>query len=415
MNDAPEILLLAHRIPYPPDKGDKIRSWRLLRHLADHYRVHLAAFVDDERDFAHADFLSGLCESCALIPLDPVRARFRSLSGFLSGEPLSFAYYRDRAMSEAVDEMRRRPLSFEIAFSSTMAPYIATPVGERPRIVDLCDADSEKWRQYAPTSGFPMSLVYGREGEKLAAAETAIVNWADHSFAISEAEAAIFNERADAARDVDWWINGVDSSYFNPQGEFVGDAEPADVVFVGAMDYRANIDAVLFFVREVWPLVRKEKPDASFVIVGANPTPEIQRLDGEAGVRVKGRVDDVRPWIAASTLSVAPLRIARGVQNKVLEAMAMEKPIVATTDAATGISCTNGEDLFIADEPGEFARAVLALLDAPARRKEIGAAARQRILKDYDWGQVMKRLDAALPSRAPGQSSPSRSSKSLNA
>ncbi|MEM9495610.1 MAG: TIGR03087 family PEP-CTERM/XrtA system glycosyltransferase [Pseudomonadota bacterium] len=393
-----EILFLAHRIPYPPNKGDKIRSWRMLKHLAERFDVHLAAFVDDEKDFQHKEFLTSMCKSAVLAPLDPKHARIRSLRGLMSGAPLSFPYYSDARMRAAIDEIRARPLTAEVVFSSAMAPYIASPRGERARIVDLCDADSEKWRQYAGETGFPMNLVYRREAEKLAAAENDIVRWADKSFAISEAEAAIFNDRhAPGDPRVDWWSNGVDTDYFSPQAQTDAIDTSPDVVFVGAMDYRANVDAVLYFCDEVWPGVRAALPEATFAIVGANPEERVVALGARAGVTVTGRVDDVRPWIAASKLAVAPMRIARGVQNKVLEAMAMARPVVATRAAMTGVFHTPGRDAIVEDAPDAMAGAITGLLQDAEARIKLGAAARARILADYQWSDVIARFDAALP------------------
>jgi len=300
-------------------------------------------------------------------------------------------------MSEAVEAARARPLAVEIAFSSTMAPYIENPAPDRTRIVDFCDADSEKWRQYAAESKGLMRFVYAREAKALGRAETRIANWADASFAITKAEADLFNARNDLSSEVDWWTNGVDAAYFDPAISCAAIDHAPDVAFVGAMDYRANIDAVHFFVTSVWPLVRARAAAAVFAIVGANPHASIRALDGKDGIIVTGRVDDVRPWLAQSKVIAAPLRIARGVQNKVLEAMAMAKPVVATSEAAAGIACARGEDILVVDTPGDIADGILSLLVDEQRRQTIGAAARARIIEEYDWAETLKRFDAALP------------------
>ncbi len=402
MSDKPEVLFLAHRIPFPPDKGDKIRSWRLLTYLARRFRVHLACFVDDPADFAHEPRLLDICESATLIPLERRPALLRSARGFVDGAALTVAYFRDAAMAGAVDALRARPLAAEIAFSSTMAQYIETPVKGRPRIVDFCDADSEKFTRYAADAGFPMNRVFAREGRLLGAAENAIANWADASFAITPDEAARFNRRGGVRRHVDWWSNGVDTDYFDPSHGFPGPAAPADVVFTGAMDYRANIDAAEFFVREVWPVVRASSPSATFAIVGARPTRRVKALERVKGVRVTGRVDDIRPWIAGAKVAVAPLRVAQGIQNKVLEAMAMAKPVVATTAAATGVVAKPGIEIVLADGPAAFAAATRDLLRSALRRERIDAAARARVVADYPWDRQLSRfgdgLDAALSS-----------------
>lgn len=388
------VLYLAHRIPYPPDKGDKIRSWRTLDHLTRRFDVHLAAFVDDPADFRHQAFLESRCDSVALIPLNRKLATLRSAKGFITGEPLTMPYYRDARMQAAVAAARDTGLAAEIAFSSSMAPYLAEDAGA-PRLVDLCDADSAKWTEYARRKSWPLSAVYEREGRRLAAAESAIINFADATFAISEEEADLLASRDAAGKDVHWFCNGVDGDAFAP-GAVAADDRRFSAVFVGAMDYWANVDAVLWFMREVWPLVRAAAADATFAIVGSNPAREIRLLDGKDGVAVTGRVDDVRPYVEGAALVVAPLRIARGVQNKVLEAMAMAKAVVSTPAGLEGIDAQIGVEALAAASAEAFAREVVRLIDDRGAAKEIGAAARARILADYQWPQQMARFDAVL-------------------
>jgi sugar transferase (PEP-CTERM/EpsH1 system associated) len=388
------VLYLAHRIPYPPDKGDKIRSWRTLEHLATRFDVHLAAFVDDPADFQHRKFLEGVCETVALVPLNRQWATVRSAAGFMTGEPLTIPFYRDARMEAAVAAARDTGLAAEIAFSSSMAPYLKDAAGA-PRVVDLCDADSAKWTEYARRKSWPMSAVYEREGRRLAAAETAIINFADAVFAISEEEADLLGSRDGAEKDVHWFCNGVDSDAFAPGAVAAGDRR-FTAVFVGAMDYWANVDAVLWFMREVWPLVRAAAAEASFAIVGSNPQREIRALGGKDGVTVTGRVADVRPYVEGAALVVAPLRIARGVQNKVLEAMSMAKAVVSTPAGLEGIDATIGVEALAAASADAFAREFLRLVDEPDTARKIGAAARARILADYQWPQQLARFDAVL-------------------
>lgn len=388
----PRVLYVAHRIPYPPDKGDKIRSFRTVEHLATRFNVQLAAFVDDPADFAHEARLKSVCETVALVPLNRRAATIRSGAGFFLNEPLTYPFYRDARMAAAVAAARRLGLSAEIAFSSSVAPYIA-PSGNAPRIVDLCDADSAKWTEYARRKAWPMSAVYAREGRLLAKAETAIINWADATFAISEEEADLLGNRDGVKKSPHWFGNGVDSNYFAPQA--VGDKRYT-AVFVGAMDYWANIDAALWFRREIWPMVRAARGDATFAIVGSNPATEISALDGEEGISVTGRVEDVRPFVAGAGVVVAPMRIARGVQNKVLEAMAMAKAVVTTPAGLEGIDAKMGTEAIAIAGPAGFAREILRLSEDEAAAEKIGAAARARILAAYQWPAQLKRLDVEL-------------------
>lgn len=396
MSNKTEILFLAHRIPYPPNKGDKIRSWRLLKHLTKNFDVHLACFVDDEGDFQHEAFLKSVCASVSLVRLRPKIALLKSARGLFFGEPLSVSYYRSGEMLNTVNALRKKDLSAEVIFSSTMAQYVEEEITGRARIVDFCDADSAKWAQYATDMKPPMSWVYRREGLLLERDENTIANWADHSFAVTPAEATLFNDRQSITRNVDWWSNGVDTDYFYPQAPQIENSKSSDVIFTGAMDYRANVDAVRYFVETVWPLLRKQKPDARFVVVGANPTKEITALQNIDGVKVTGRVDDVRPYIWAAKTAVAPLRIARGVQNKVLEAMACAKPVVATSAAAAGIACDPAKDIIVADQPDDMADEIAALLADQGKAQKIGEAARETVLQDYQWDEQLSRFDDKL-------------------
>lgn len=389
------ILYLAHRIPYPPDKGDKIRTSRTVEHLAARFDVDLAAFVDDRNDFQHEDHLRRVCASVALVPLDRRAATLRSAQGFLTGEPLTFPFYRDARMRRAVAAARARNPVAEIAFSSSMAPYL-DPKGAAPVIVDLCDADSAKWAEYGKRKGWPMSAVYAREGRLLARAETAIINRADAVFAITEEEADLLGSRDGVAKPVRWFANGVDGDYFTPGAAPA--PERIDAVFAGAMDYWANVDAVIWFAAEIWPLVRQSVEGATFFIVGAKPAASVLALGGRDGIIVTGRVDDVRPFIAAAKIAVAPLRIARGIQNKVLEAMAMGKAVVATPAGLEGIDAAIGAEAVAAASPQSFAQECVRLIEDAGAAGAMGRAARARVLGDYRWPAQLARLDAVLDS-----------------
>ncbi len=391
----PEILFLAHRIPYPPDKGDKIRSWRWLQYLSKHFRVHLACFVDDPRDFNHTEFLSDLCETAVFIPLNPKMAKLKSLGALATSKPLSFRYFHDTRMVAAVRAARARPLVAEIAFSSAMAPFIETPLAERKRIIDFCDADSEKWTQYADGAVWPLSYIYAREGRVLQCAETKMVNWADLSFAVTSQEAEIFNRRSGTTRQVGVLPNGVDTDYFNPALAMNDPSSESDVAFVGAMDYRANVEGVLHFSDQVWPKVRADRPRATFTIVGANPVEAINALDGKHGITVTGRVNDVRPRLMGAKIVIAPLRVGRGIQNKVLEAMAMAKPVVASTEAMTGINAP-ANIARTSSDPGTMAVDILTLLDDAGKREAMGAAARAFVVENFSWETSLAKLGSVL-------------------
>lgn len=388
----PRVLYIAHRIPFPPDKGDKIRTWRTVEHLATRFDVDLCAFVDDPADFQHEAHLRRVCGSVALVRLARRAATLRSAQGLLTGEALTFPFYRDARMTRAVAAARGRNPVAEIAFSSSMAPYLDRAAA--PVLVDLCDADSAKWAEYGKRKGWPMSAVYAREGRRLERAETAIINRADAAFAITEEEADLLGSRDGVEKPVHWFANGVDAEYFAPSASPF--AERIDAVFVGAMDYWANVDAVSWFAAEIWPEVRRSIEGATFFIVGSKPDAAVMALHGRDGVTVTGRVEDVRPYVAAAKIAVAPMRIARGIQNKVLEAMAMAKAVVATPAGLEGIDATVGSEAVAAASPHAFAAECVRLIEDREAAASMGLAARARILKDYQWAAQLKRFDAAL-------------------
>lgn len=389
-----EIIFLAHRIPFPPNKGDKIRSWRIVKYLSTKYDINLCAFVDDPDDFQHENFLQNYCKSVNLIALNPQLAKIRSVLSFVRNEPLSLGYYYDRKMRATIRRLQKRDIKFQFVFSSTMVPY-AMQSSSAPIVVDLCDADSEKWTQYAQDASFPMNLVYAREGRQLARFESTVINKCEASFAISHAEACIL-DRNDVSKSIHWFANGVDTAYFDPTAQVDLLAQPPDIAFVGAMDYHANIDAALWFAENVWPLIRAQLPECQFAIVGSNPVDAVMRLDGVNGISVTGRVEDVRPYLAGAKIAIAPMRIARGIQNKVLEAMAMGAALVATSAACEGLSVKPGRDYLSADIPTDFCTAITGLLDQPSKRVDIGRNARQTVTKRYSWDGQLNRLGDVL-------------------
>ena len=396
-NAKSQALLLVHRIPFPPDKGDKIRSWRLFKYLAERYSLSLGCFIDDEADWAHTEQLRAMCADVCFIKLSPVKQRLKSLSGLITGEALSVPYYQNRKMHDFVKQVRARQLVVEVAFSSSMAPYLKSATCKI--LIDMVDVDSAKWAEYAAMKSLPTSFIYNRESKKLAGLEAELTHWADCTFLISKPEQALAMRLPGVRPErLDWWMNGVDTDYFNPAVTPALDQEAPDVVFTGAMDYWANIDAVMWFKTHVWPSLRAAKPDITFAIVGARPPAQITKLDGQDGIRVTGRVEDVRPWIGAAKISVAPLRIARGVQNKVLEAMAMARAIVASPEAATGIDAArDGVEIDLAATPDEMVGAILNLLASPQKATARGEAARACALKNYRWDAQLQRFAAHLP------------------
>lgn len=394
MPKSPDLLFLAHRIPYPPDKGDKIRAWHLLEHLSRRYRVHLGAFVDDPEDWRHCDKVRSVCASTYFAELNPRLGKLRALTGLLTGAPLTLPYYRHAGMQSWVDARLRGGVGRVLAYSSAMARFVLH-AGAARRVMDFVDIDSDKWRQYAASKTWPLSWLYRREGERLLAWERKVAAAFDASLFVSAAEAADFRKLApESAARIGHYNNGVDAGYFSPDHEYANPypAGVEGIAFTGAMDYWPNIDAVDWYAREVLPDLRATRPGLLFAIVGSRPPQQVRELAALPGVLVTGRVADVRPWLAHARVVVAPLRIARGIQNKVLEGMAMARTLVVTPQALEGIPARAGEEVYSAASAGELVRATLAALDGP----DLGPAARARVLNDFAWDNALARVDRLL-------------------
>ncbi len=392
------LIFLAHRLPYPPNKGDKVRSYHFLKHLAERYRLFLGTFVDDPSDWKHVEALRPLCADIQVDAIVPWSKRARSATAFLSGEALTLPYFRSRKLRKWVEKIvPRERVTRAFAFSSPMAQYVL----DLPQVrcfVDFVDMDSAKWGDYALRRPWPVSALYKREALRLLAYERDVAARAEASIFVTEEEVKLFRKEVpDCAGRVIAIRNGVDSEYFSPSRNFESPFAPGErpIVFTGAMDYWPNIDAVMWFAREVLPRVRSRDPSVRFYVVGMNPDSSVRALASDPAAIVTGRVDDVRPYLQHARVVVAPLRVARGIQNKVLEAMAMAKPIVVAAASAVALSVRQGVELEVASEAHEFASKVLALMD-PVRGGHMGSLARSRVLRDYAWPASLNLLDALL-------------------
>jgi sugar transferase (PEP-CTERM/EpsH1 system associated) len=399
--DKPKLLYLVHRIPYPPNKGDKIRSFHFLRALAAEYEIFLGTFVDDPDDKQYIEALKPFCRESCCIDLQPKTAKIKSLRGLLSGEALSLPYYRNPDLQDWVDKtIREQGIGRVLIFSSPMAQYVEK-YPELRLVADFVDVDSDKWRQYSASKRWPASWIYRREAEKLLAYEQHVAAHANATLFVSEQEAKLFKTLTPANADKIGFVNnGVDTDHFDPGLPYVSPfpAEQESIVFTGAMDYWANIDAVSWFAEQVFPAVKQNRTAARFYIVGAKPSKEVQQLaENNPAVIVTGRVDDVRPYVAYASVVVAPLRIARGIQNKVLEAMAMAKPLVVTSAAMEGIPGEAELQLAIADAADDFADRVLDFLQAPV----LAATNRDYVTADFSWQQNGHKLCQLLANDGP--------------
>ncbi len=387
------VLVLTHRIPYPPDKGDKVRSYHWLRYLAARHAVHLATLVDDPADLAHVPVLERLCASVDVVFRSRTVMQMRALAALGGSRPLSVASFFSRDLARRVTRLAARvPFDVALGYSSVMAEYLDRLPGV-PRVLDLVDVDSQKWLEYAERARGVRALVYRAEAGRLRRYEAASGRAVDRSVFVSRAEERLYGGFAAGAATAAV-PNGVDAAYFAPA------PRPADsapiLVFTGAMDYYANVDAVCHFHERVLPVIARAYPAVRFHVVGRNPARAVTRLARDPRVLVTGTVPDVRPYLQGAAVAVAPLRIARGIQNKILEAMAMALPVVTTSCGFEGLDADRGRDLLVEDDPDRFAEAVLRLLGDGALRTRIGGAARAAVVAGYDWTRNAALLETIL-------------------
>ncbi len=407
-----KILYLSHRIPYPPNKGDKIRSFNQVKFLGERHQLDLICLADEPGDMKYQADLEKLCQRVAVFPLNKTVAKVRGLASLACGKSISVGYFYQRNMQACFDRwLEERGYDAIVCFSSTMAEYIfrsRQPILEgsqkRPKLImDFCDVDSDKWRQYASEARLPMKIIYGLEQRRLLAYEIQVNKCFDCSIFVTAQEADLFRGFFPAVRELAVIQNGVDFDYFKPANEPTpdagslggGTARPT-LVFTGAMDYHANVDGVTWFAKEIWPVLKQRFPDLQFFIVGSKPTQAVQSLGQLAGIEVTGFVDDIRDYYRIADVCVIPLRLARGVQNKALEAMAMGRAVITTSKANVGIRAKDNEHLLVADTPEEFIRNIALLLQDHQKGETLGKQARAFVTENFDWSRNMAKLDQLL-------------------
>ena len=387
------ILYLAHRIPYPPDKGDKLRAFRQLEHLAGRHQVWCACFADTPGDAQFTAHLKAFCQEVAVIRLSRTRAMVRGLVGLARGRTLTESFYSHSKMSGILHRWSRST-TFDavVAFSSSMAPYALQVPGGR-HVLDLCDLDSRKWSDYAESSRGPARWLYRLEGRRLAVRERAWIEAFDAAILVTAAEVEALDGPVTPGK-LHVVGNGVSLPRLNrAESETADDDSPPAIVgFVGVMDYRPNVDAVEWFVGRCWGRIRAACPGAVFRIIGRSPTRRVRRLAAVPGVEVVGAVEDAMSEVRKLRVSVAPMRIARGLQNKVLEAMAARKPVVLTTRAAEGIRGRHGDEYLVADTPPELIRSVVRLLCDPSARARLGQTARRFVAMKHCWQNELRKF-----------------------
>jgi polysaccharide biosynthesis protein PslH len=387
------ILYVCHRFPYPPKRGGTIRPFNMVKHLHQSgHEVVVCSMTRSPELTRDAQGIAPYCTEFHAVEVDNRMQALRMVATLPTPWTASASFFHSTSLARTVRRLLAQQ-KFDLIFvhCSSVAHYVDHVRGI-PKILDFGDMDSQKWLEYVQHKPWPLSWGYWWEGQRVLADEKRLARRFDLCTATTRAERATL-DTYDTGTPTDWFPNGVDSAYFAPAPQ---PHDPDLIAFVGRMDYFPNQQCMLDFSANVLPLVRAKRPATKLAIIGADPSPAIRRLGEIAGVTVTGSVPDVRPHVTRAALTVAPLRIARGTQNKVLEAMAMGVPVVCSTVASGGVDATPGEHLLAADTPENTAAAILRVLDDPAERDRLSRAGRERVLSHHAWPSSMRRLDAII-------------------
>jgi len=389
----PELLYLVHRLPYPPDKGDRIRTFHLLKQLSRLASVHLACLADEPPEEATIDALRRYCTRVEVVRLGSPIRWLRALGSLVRGHSVSEGAFSAPGLRTILRRWTRETrFHATLASASSLVPYLQMDeLRNVPSVVDLIDVDSQKWLDYAESARGPAAWLYRTEGRRLRRLEHDLPDWTRAVTLVSEAEVQLYRQFR-AGGTVSAVPNGVDLDYFRPSPG----VDERGCVFVGALDYRPNVDGACWFCREAWPEIRRRHAEARITLVGRQPVPAVRRLDRLAGVEVVGQVADVRPYLAEAAVAVVPLRIARGIQNKVLEAMAMGKAVVSSPQALVGLRVEPGVHVLVASTPGEWADLVSRLLNDRDLRRRLGTAGRRYVEEHHCWQDCLEPFGAIL-------------------
>jgi len=385
-----KILFLCHRVPYPPNKGDKLRAFNIIKYLSKEHEIYLVSLYDDKKDRRYLSGLEQFCRESSFFYLNPLLAKIKGFFCLLFNQPISLGYFYSRRMKSKVNDLiKTKKPDLVYVYSSSMAQYVMNE--DTKKIMDFVDCDSAKWGQYSRYARLPLSLVYAREQRLLEAYEKKIAREFDRFIVATEAEKNEFSRFLDIEKFI-VLHNGVDADFFR----FVPLAQEKRLIFTGEMNYFANIDGVIYFCKEILPIIRKKVPEVKFYIVGRNPTHSVKVLARMEGVFVTGLAEDTREYFKNAAVSVVPLRIAQGIQNKVLEAMASGLSVVTTSKAISGLKPGAEKNLLVADNPQDFAAKVIMLLEDSDSRKRLGEGARRYVEENYNWERNLSGLKEVL-------------------
>ena len=399
------VLMLTHRLPYPPDRGDRIRSYHLLKLLAERYDLAVACTSEEPVWLQHHQLLMTMANRVCIQPISSKFSKVKALVALAGGKAITPAYHYRVGLAETILQWHEEaPFDAVLTFCSSMVDYARLLTGPSVRagdagkagvplhVIDLVDVDSIKWANYAQHAWPPMRWVYGAEARRLRRVERGDYDHFDTITVVSQAEADAYRKHVGDNPVLIPVGNGVDLEYFHP----LSDPANKTIVFVGVLNYKPNAEGITWFVNHVFSKLRKRVPDAQINIVGRHPTRQIEELGENAGVNVVGSVPDVREYMESASAVIAPLRIARGVQNKVLEAMACSKAVVCSPGAAEGIDAAHEQDLLVADRPEQWVDQLTRVLSDPALRKRLGEAGRRHVETEHSWESCLQPMLHAL-------------------
>lgn len=387
------ILYLCHRFPFPPKRGGKIRPFNMIQHLSSSgHEVTVCSLVRSSEEAEEGAAIAPYCAKFVMANVKEWQQVARMIVRIPIVTPSSMGFFYSTELAGLIDELlTNKKWDLVFVHCSSVAQYVEK-LTKVPKILDFGDMDSQKWEEYAKYKPFPISLGYRLEAAKMLVAEKRLSRNFDLCTTTTRAEWETLKSYATGA-DTDWFPNGVDAGFFCPTDELY-DADT--ISFIGRMDYYPNQECMARFCEQTWPLLRLQRPTIKLLIVGADPSPEMRKLGDLPGVTVTGSVPDVRPYIRGSALMVAPLNIARGTQNKILEAMAMGVPVVTSAIAAGGVDAESDQHLLIANDPEGYADAITRVITNPQERKRLAAAGRARMLTHHAWPRSMERMDKII-------------------
>jgi len=387
------ILYICHRFPYPPKRGGKIRPFNMIKYLSEQgHQVWVASLARSQQEFDECVGIATYCHRHTIGLVNNAIQWARMIMNLPTPTPSSLAYFYSKSLKKQINAWIEEE-NFDLIFvhCSSVAQYVDN-VEHIPKILDYGDMDSQKWLTYRSFKPFPFSWGYWLEGSKMKYSEKSLAQKFDLTTCTTKAELETLNDY-DTAIKTDWFPNGVDADYFQPNGTAY---EPHSISFIGRMDYFPNQQCMLEFCRDTLPLIQEKIPDAKLYIVGADPSKKIRALENIKGVIVTGSVKDVRPFILKTAAMVAPLKIARGTQNKILEAMAMGVPVVSSSLAAGGIDAIPDQHFLTADNPSEYASKLINLMESKPFRTQYALAGRERMLSHHSWQKSMKKMESLV-------------------